>query len=441
MTALQTHATIASLPPTLRIPRTRPDPMTTSLQALLAQDLDALTALARGQGVNVPPRPWIDGLATAIADVHRGGAGDDAHFGCGVLEVHEEGFGFLRSPADDYLPGAADIYVSQSQIRRFRLRTGDSVIGRIRPPKDQERYPALLRVEAINGAPPDADVVSFEDLVAVHPTSRLPLSRDRWLRVVDCLAPLGLGARGLIVGPSRSPRSELMRRLAAAFQGEAGLVVQVLLLGERPEEITDWRESVRCDVTATTFDEPPSRHLHVADIVFERARRLAERGSEVLLLVDSFSRLLRFALAAVAQPGHLVDGVEADALHRLRGLLGAGRDLRDAGSITVIGSLNGTEDPLSAALLRDVEESLSWQLHLLDAAPPAGLPFTPDIARSFTRRADRLLPADEHARREQWRQRATQSGSGPSAEAGFDALRQALRHAEGGDGAEVAPPT
>lgn len=395
----------------------------TPLQTLLAQDLNALIATSRRLGIEVPSRPWHDGLAVAIAQEQR--AADEPGYGCGVLEVHEEGFGFLRSPNEDYQPGSNDIYVSQSQIRRFGLRTGNVVIGRTRPPKEQERYPALLRVELIDGLSAEVAVTPFESRQAVHPTSRLPLGRDPWLAIADCAAPLGFGARGVIIGGPRSARGGLLRRLATAFQDDDTLTVIVLLVGERPEEITDWREAVRCEVTATAFDEAPGRHMHVADITFERARRLAERGGEVLLLVDSLSRLLRFAVAEVDDPGHLIDGAEADALLRLREWVATGRDLRDAGSVTVVGLINDADDALSAALLRDLSEALTWQVRVVPAPVGSGLPFLPDLAASFTTRQDRLLSEEDHLRRERWRAQV-----GNTAESTASALRTVLKLAD-----------
>ncbi|HMV67329.1 MAG TPA: hypothetical protein PKA64_10795, partial [Myxococcota bacterium] len=361
--------------------------MPTPLQELLDEPTRALLATARRLGLHVPDLPWRDGLATAIAQHQQ--PQDEAQLGVGILEVHDEGFGFLRSPYTDYQPGAGDIYVSQSQIRRFRLRTGDAVIGRIRAPKEQERYPALLRVDLINGDPADVDVVPFEELAAEHPSTRLPLGRVPALAAVDAVAPLGLGARGLLIAPERGhhpgllpPRTDLLRRIAAAFHEEDDIELWVLLVGERPEDVAEWREGAPYEVIATPFEEQPARHLHVAEITFERARRTAERGADVLILVDSFTRLLRFALADVERPGHAIDGVEADALHRMRRYLAAGRCLRDAGSVTVIGTVNDA-DPLSAALVRDLSEAATWQLSLT-AAAPAGLHFPIDPSRSWT---------------------------------------------------------
>jgi transcription termination factor Rho len=368
-----------------------------SLSALLTRPLDDLRAQARRLGLTVPRSPWREGLVTAIA--HHQREGDDPHLGCGVLEVHSEGFGFLRSPYDDFRPGAEDIYVSQSQIRRFRLRTGDTVIGCIRPPKEQERYSALLRVELINGAPPDSDVPAFDAQAAVHPSTRLPLTRDAALLAIDHVAPLGLGARGLVVGATSADRTDVLQRVARAFGAEEGLRLWVLLVAERPEEVTDWRDAFDVEVIATPFDEAPARHLHVATMTLERARRLAERGEEIVVLIDGFNRLLRAAIAE-SDGGGKIEGVEASALQRVRQLFSAGRDLRDAGSVTVLGTVGG-DDALSGPLHHDLADVATWQVTLRAAEAGA----VPDPADSWARREDLLLTPDELARRRQWRSR------------------------------------
>jgi transcription termination factor Rho len=373
--------------------------MTHPLTPLLELSTAELLAQAEKLGIPAQPAAWRDGLLAAIAERRSG----EEH-GCGVLEVHEEGFGFLRSPLDGLLPGQADIYVSQSQIKRFNLRTGDTVIGRIRPPKEQERYAALLRVEVVDGEGPDVHYTPFEQVPAVHPSTRLPLARDPWLAAVDWVAPLGLGARGLLVAPPRPERSELLRRLAAVFAGDERVQVMVLLAGERPEDVTEWREATDAEVVATPMDEQPSRHLQVADIVFERARRLAERGAEVLLLVDSFTRLLRLALADGHGSGHLVEGVDGGALLRLRRWFGTGRDLRGAGSVTLVGAVDADPgDALSGVLRRDLGDVATWQVTLRTG--PGAIRSRPDldVARSWTLREDLLVVGDELERRRRWR--------------------------------------
>lgn len=372
--------------------------MSAPLDALVERTLDELVKLADDAGIPKARHPWRDGLIASLADHDSPGEA----YGCGVLETHAEGFGFLRSPFDDLLPGDDDIYVSQSQIKRFDLRTGDTVVGRIRPPKEAERYAALLRVELVNGEPPDAGITPFEQLDAVYPSTRLPLARDPWLAAVDWVSPLGLGARGLLIGPSRTERTELLRRTAAAFAGDERVEVCALLLGARPEDVTEWRETVPVEVLATPVDELPARHLHVADIAFERARRLAERGIEVILLVDSLTRLYRHA-AAEASNGHVVDGLDAGALLKLRRWFSTGRDLRDAGSVTLMATLDDGQDPLSAALLRDLGDIATWQLALRPTTPGTHTLPSIDVPRSWTRREERLVPDDELATRRRWR--------------------------------------
>ncbi len=375
--------------------------MSQTLAALFEQPVEDLVESARELGLEVPRHLWIDGLIAAI--MHERNKSTDTHYGCGVLEVHGEGFGFLRSPHDDLLPGPGDIYVSQSQIRRFQLRTGDTIIGRIRPPKEQERYPALLRVEMVNAEAPEVDVTPFDELTAVHPSTRLPLATDPWLSVVDWAAPVGLGQRGILVGPPRASRSEMLRRFAHTFSGSDDIEVSVFLPGARPEEVTEWRETVSVEVIATPMDEAPARHLQVADIVFERSRRLAERGTEVLLLVDSWTRLLRFCIAE-SSGTRLVDGLDSAAIQRIHRWIATGRDLREAGSVTMIGTLNANRsDPLSQALHRALAEAVNWQLTQVGGDfDPEARPRL-DLANSWCRREDLLVFGEELERRRRWR--------------------------------------
>jgi transcription termination factor Rho len=408
--------------------------MNVSLSSLLAQRPEELTALAQRVGVKTPRHPWRDVLATNIAQhaqaTQRPERTDEPDYGCGVLEVHAEGFGFLRSLESDLLPAAGDIYVSQSQIRRFRLRTGDVVIGRTRAPKEGERYPALLRVEAVHGEPPDAAVTPFGEHRAVHPTTRLPLQRDPWLTPLDRLAPLGLGARGLLLGSARAQRGEVLRRFATALGGDPDLQVTVLAIGERPEEITDWREASAAsgfEVLATPFDEPAQRHVHVADIVFERARRMAERGQEVVLLVDSLPRLLRFVIADLSTTGRTLDGVDAGALHRLRTWFASARDLAEAGSVTLIGTCNDDpHDLIAHAIRRDLGEVCTWTATLADPATPGlSAPTTAPTwapAGCWTLRDDKLVPGAELARRRTLRTRLGDHATADDIEAAWAAL-------------------
>lgn len=380
--------------------------MPVDFPALHETPLEELREVARALGVdNAEAIRRVD-LAFEIG--RRQGDREGQRYGRGVLEVHGEGFGFLRSPIDNFLPGSDDIYVSQSQIRRFRLQTGDTVVGLVRPPKEGERYLALLRVESINGEPPGAERPSFDTLTAIYPDDRIALSQPQLLRAVDLAAPMGLGQRGILVAPGRTGRVELMRELAQLLTEDEDLHVTVLLVGERPEEIHEWRSASQAEVIATPFDEPAARHVQVADIVFERARRMVERGDDVVLLVDSLTRLLRFCLAEVPPSGRTIGGVDTAALHRLRRYLGAARALEEGGSLTVIGVVSG--DPgggMDAVLLDDLHDVVNWELTLSRKIADRGVRPAIDLSRSGTLREDRLLTDDELEQREAWRKERT----------------------------------
>ncbi len=332
--------------------------------------------------------------------------GDRANlnYGHGVLEVHGEGFGFLRSASDNFLPGTADIYVSQSQIRRFKLQTGDTVVGLVRPPKEGERYLALLRVESVNGEAPGSDPPSFDALTAIYPDDRLALESTPLLRAVDITAPMGLGQRGILVAPARTGRVELLRAMAQQLGIDDDLHVTVLLVGERPEEIHEWRKESLAEVIATPFDETPARHVQVADIVFERARRMVEHGDDAVVLVDSLSRLLRFCQAELPPSGRDFNGVDTAALHRIRRYLGAARALEEGGSLTVIGAVSGDLDNrMDHVLLDDLRDVVNWELTLSRDLADRGIRPPIDIHRSGTRREERLLTEEVLAERAEWR--------------------------------------
>lgn len=376
--------------------------MAVDFPALHEKPLAELRDQARSLGVADADQLRRHDLVFAIGQ--KSGDKDGSTFGRGVLEVHAEGFGFLRSPADNFLPGQDDIYVSQSQIRRFKLQTGDTVIGLVRPPKEGERYLALLRVESVNGEPPGMDTPSFDSLTAIYPDDRIPLEQVPQLKAVDLAAPMGLGQRGILVAPARTGRVELMRALADMLTADEDLHVTVLLVGERPEEIHEWRKESRAEIVATPFDEPPARHVQVADIVFERARRMVERGDDAVLLVDSLTRLLRFCLAEIPPSGRTVGGVDTAALHRIRRYLGAARALEEGGSLTVIGVVSGdVEHDMDRVLLDDLRDVVNWELTLSRDLADRGVRPPIDLQRSGTRREERLLdPAEVEARRK-WR--------------------------------------
>ncbi len=269
-------------------------------------------------------------------------------FGDGVIEILQDGFGFLRSPEANYLPGPDDIYVSPSQIRRFALRTGDTVEGEIRAPKDGERYFALLKVGLINFDEPDnvRHRINFDNLTPLYPEEKLmlgsddPTSKDMTPRIVDLITPLGKGQRGLIVAPPRTGKTMMLQSIAAAITANHPEVyLIVLLIDERPEEVTDMQRSVNGEVIASTFDEPASRHVQVSEMVIEKAKRLVEHKHDVVILLDSITRLARAYNTVVPSSGKvLTGGVDANALQRPKRFFGAARNIEEGGSMTIIGT-------------------------------------------------------------------------------------------------------
>jgi transcription termination factor Rho len=266
--------------------------------------------------------------------------------GVGVLEILSDGFGFLRSPESNYLPGSDDIYVSPTQIRRFSLRTGDTVEGEIRAPKEGERYFALLKVSQINFADPDAarHKVAFENLTPLYPDERLnmefddPTKKDMSNRVIDLVSPIGMGQRALIVAPPRTGKTVLLQNVAHAIaQNHPDAYLIVLLIDERPEEVTDMSRSVNGEVVSSTFDEPATRHVQVAEMVIEKAKRLVEHKRDVVILLDSITRLARAYNTVVPSSGKvLTGGVDANALQRPKRFFGAARNIEEGGSLTIV---------------------------------------------------------------------------------------------------------
>ena len=269
-------------------------------------------------------------------------------YGGGTLEVLQDGFGFLRAPESNYLPGPDDIYVSPSQIRRFGLRTGDTVEGEIRAPRDNERYFALLKVSSINFESPDKarHKVHFDNLTPLYPDERFhmelpdPTKKDRSGRVIDIVAPLGKGQRGLIVAPPRTGKTVLMQNIAHAIEtNHPDSYLMVLLIDERPEEVTDMQRTVKGEVVASTFDEPATRHVQVAEMVIEKAKRLVEHKRDVVILLDSITRLGRAYNTVVPSSGKvLTGGVDANALQRPKRFFGAARNIEEGGSLTIVGT-------------------------------------------------------------------------------------------------------
>ncbi|HPF63098.1 MAG: transcription termination factor Rho [Gemmatimonadetes bacterium] len=323
--------------------------------------------------------------------------------GEGVLEILPEGYGFLRSQDWNYLYGPDDIYVSPSQIKRFDLRTGDTVTGQVRPPKEGERYLALLKVETINYEEPEKTKtrVAFDNLKPRYPDERIRLeddTRDLSMRVVDLLSPIGKGQRGLIVAPPKAGKTILLQKLAnaiAANHPECYLIV--LLIDERPEEVTDMQEHVQAEVIASTFDEPADRHVQVADMVIEKARRLVEHGRDVVILLDSITRLARAHNVVVPHSGKILSGgVDANALQKPKRFFGAARNIDGGGSLTIVATaLVETGSRMDEVIFEEFKGTGNMELVLDRRLADRRVYPAIDINRSGTRKEELLLDKDE----------------------------------------------
>ena len=323
-------------------------------------------------------------------------------FGEGVLECLPDGFGFLRAPEYNYLPGPDDIYISPSQIRRFDLRTGDTVSGQVRQPKDGERYFALIKVEAVNFEHPEVarKKVFFDNLTPLYPEERLKLEqpKDMSSRVLDLVTPMGKGQRALIVAPPRTGKTMLLQSIAhsvAANHPETMLIV--LLIDERPEEVTDMQRSVQGEVVSSTFDEPATRHVQVADMVIEKAKRLVEHGKDVVILLDSITRLAR-AYNTVQPPSGKVlsGGLDANALHRPKRFFGAARNVEEGGSLTIIATaLVDTGSRMDDVIFEEFKGTGNCEIHLDRKLVDKRTFPAIDINKSGTRKEELLMEADE----------------------------------------------
>lgn len=327
-------------------------------------------------------------------------------FGEGTLEILPDGFGFLRSPDYHYLPCPDDIYVSPSQIRRFGLRTGATVAGQIRPPKENERYFALLRVEAINGEDPNllTAKVFFDDLTPLHPEQRLKLadkSPHLSTRIVDLIAPIGLGQRGLIVSPPRAGKTILLQQMADAVQqNHPDAYVIVLLIDERPEEVTDMERKLKsgnCEVVSSTFDEPTSRHIQVSEMVIEKAKRMVEYGHDVIIFLDSITRLARAWNTEIPNSGKILSGgVDANALQNPKRFFGAARCVEEGGSLTIIATaLVDTGSRMDEVIFEEFKGTGNTELHLDRRMVEKRIWPAIDVNRSGTRREELLMGEDE----------------------------------------------
>jgi transcription termination factor Rho len=320
-------------------------------------------------------------------------------FGEGVLEILPDGFGFLRAPSYNYLPGPDDIYVSPSQIRRFDLHTGDTVSGQVRPPKESERYFALLKVEAINYENPELakDKILFDNLTPLYPDERVHLetkSGDSSTRIMDLLTPIGKGQRGLIVAPPRTGKTMLLQSIAhSVTQNHPEIILIVLLIDERPEEVTDMQRSVKGEVVSSTFDEPASRHVQVAEMVIEKAKRLVEHKRDVVILLDSITRLARAYNTIVPPSGKVLSGgVDSNALQKPKRFFGAARNIEEGGSLTIIATaLVDTGSRMDEVIFEEFKGTGNMEIHLDRRLVDKRVFPAIDVNRSGTRKEELLL--------------------------------------------------
>lgn len=321
-------------------------------------------------------------------------------FSEGVLECLPDGFGFLRAPDYNYLPGPDDIYVSPSQIRKFDLRTGDTISGQIRPPKEGERYFALIKVEAINFEPPEArrDKIFFDNLTPLYPNKRLMMETtpdNCSARVLDLITPIGRGQRGLIVAPPRTGKTMLLQTIANSItRNHPEVMLIVLLIDERPEEVTDMQRSVQGEVISSTFDEPATRHVQVADMVIEKAKRLVEHGRDVVILLDSITRLARAHNATVPPSGKILSGgVDSNALQRPKRFFGAARNLEEGGSLTIIATaLVETGSRMDDVIFEEFKGTGNMEVHLDRKLSDKRVFPAIDLQKSGTRKEELLIP-------------------------------------------------
>lgn len=375
-----------------------------NLTDLKSKPISELVALAESMGLENLARARKQDIIFSILKSHAKG-GEDI-FGDGVLEILQDGFGFLRSGDSSYLAGPDDIYVSPSQIRRFNLRTGDTISGKIRPPKDSERYFALLKIREVNFDKPEnsRNKILFENLTPLHANDRLRMERgngsteDITARVLDLASPVGCGQRGLIVAPPKAGKTLLLQNIAqsiAANHPECQLMV--LLIDERPEEVTEMQRLVQGEVVASTFDEPASRHVQVAEMVIEKAKRLVEHKKDVVILLDSITRLARAYNTVIPSSGKvLTGGVDANALHKPKRFFGAARNVEEGGSLTIIATaLIDTGSKMDEVIYEEFKGTGNMELHLNRKIAEKRVFPAIDFNRSGTRREELLTSQDE----------------------------------------------
>jgi transcription termination factor Rho len=375
-----------------------------NLSDLKTKAVPELLDIAKEMGLENINRTRKQDLIFTILKRHAK-SGEDI-YGDGVLEILQDGFGFLRSASASYLAGPDDIYVSPSQIRRFNLRTGDTIAGKIRPPKDGERYFALLKVDTINFASLEQakNKILFENLTPLFPDERLKLeagngsTEDMAGRILDLASPIGKGQRGLIVSPPKAGKTLMLQNVAQAITRDApDAILMVLLIDERPEEVTEMQRSVRGEVVASTFDEPPARHVQVAEMVIEKAKRLVEHKKDVIILLDSITRLARAYNTIVPSSGKvLTGGVDANALERPKRFFGAARNVEEGGSLTIIATaLVDTGSKMDEVIYEEFKGTGNMEVHLDRKIAEKRIFPAINIRRSGTRREDMLTSESE----------------------------------------------
>lgn len=360
-------------------------------------DISELTRMAKEFDIEGASGMRKQDLVFSLLQAHSSRNGHI--YGEGVLEILPDGFGFLRSPDSNYLPGPDDIYISPSQIRRFNLRKGDTISGQIRPPKDSERYFALLKVENINHEDPDTarEKLLFDNLTPLYPEERIPLETtpDNYsARIMDLMTPIGKGQRGLIVAAPRTGKTMLLQNIANSMTANDKSIFKiVLLIDERPEEVTDMLRSVDAEVISSTFDEPPHRHVQVAEMVIEKAKRLVEHKLDVVILLDSITRLARAYNAVVPPSGKILSGgLDSNALHKPKRFFGAARNIEQGGSLTIIATaLVDTGSRMDEVIFEEFKGTGNMEIHLDRKLSDRRVFPSIDINRSGTRKEELLL--------------------------------------------------
>ncbi len=372
-----------------------------TLNELRKKDYSDLCEFAKSVGIEDPLSYSRHELLVKIVSALSDGNGQV--YVEGVLEVLQDGYGFLRAPDTNYTPSSDDVYVSPSQIRKFGLRTGDKIFGQIRPPKDNEKYFALVKLEAVNDGSPEElrSIKPFDSLTPIHPIEKFKLEFDPnelSTRIMDLLVPIGKGQRGLIVAPPRSGKTILLKNIAHGIESnhpEVKLIV--LLVDERPEEVTDMRRSVKGEVISSTFDESPHRHVQVAEIVVERAKRMVERGEDVVILLDSLTRLARAHNAILPASGKILSGgIDANALQKPKRFFGAARKLEEGGSLTIVATaLIDTGSRMDEVIYEEFKGTGNMEIHLDRRLADRRIFPAIDLTKSGTRKEELLIPKND----------------------------------------------